>query len=69
MSLLEDYKVMCMACNKPITSNPLRVPVPARNNRPATEHMFHSSGIECANAPDVHYILSHKEMLRGSKIG
>ena len=69
MSLLEDYKVMCMACNKPITNNPLRVPVPAKGNRPATEHMFHSSGIECANAPEVNYILMRNARHRGERIG
>jgi hypothetical protein len=69
MSLLEDYKVMCMSCNKPITSNPLRVPVPAKGNRPATEHMFHSSGIECAYAPETHYIHMRNAKHRGDKLG
>lgn len=69
MSLLDEYRVMCMSCNKPITENPLRVPVPARGNRPATEHMFHGSPIECAYAPDVNYILLHREKYRGMKVG
>lgn len=69
MSLLDEYKVMCMSCNKPITENPLRVPVRARGNRPATEHLFHGSAIECANAPTVNYILLHREKYRGMKVG
>ena len=69
MSLLEEYRVMCMSCNKPITENPLRVPVPARGNRPATEHMFHGSSMECAYAPDVNYILMRKEKFRGAQVG
>ena len=69
MSLLDDYKVMCMSCNKPITTNPLVVPVPAKGNRPATEHMFHSSGIECAYAPETHYIHMRNTRYRGDKLG
>jgi hypothetical protein len=69
MTLLQEYKVMCMSCNKPVTSNPLRVPVPAKGNRPATEHMFHGSAQECANAPEVNYIYLHNAKHRGAKVG
>lgn len=69
MSLLEEYKVMCMSCNKPVTSNPLRVPVPARGNRPATEHMFHGSARECADATATNYIYLHSAKHRGMKLG
>ena len=69
MSLLDEYRVMCMSCNKPITENPLVVPVPARGNRPATEHLFHNSAIECAYAPEVNYILLRREKYRGMQVG
>jgi hypothetical protein len=69
MTLLEEYKVMCMSCNKPVTSNPLRVPVPAKGNRPATEHMFHSSPQECANAPETNYIYMRNAKHMGAKVG
>lgn len=69
MTLLQEYKVMCMSCNKPVTTNPLRVPVPAKGNRPATEHMFHGSPQECANAPEIHYTLLHNAKHRGMKVG
>ena len=69
MSLLEDYKVLCMSCNKPITSDPLRVPVPARGNRPATEQLFHSSAMECAYAPETHYIHMRNTRYKGDKLG
>jgi hypothetical protein len=69
MSLLEEYKVMCMSCNKPITSNPLRVPVPAKRNRPATEHVFHSSPRECADAREINYIFKRNAEHRGMKLG
>jgi hypothetical protein len=69
MTLLEEYKVICMSCNKPVTSNPLRVPVPGRGNRPATEHMFHGSARECADASSINYIYLHDAKHRGVKVG
>jgi hypothetical protein len=69
MSLLDDYKVLCMSCGKAVTKDPLIVPVKARGNRPATEHIFHASPIECANAPEKHIIHMHKERHVGYRIG
>ena len=66
----DDYKVLCMACDKPIVGESLTVPVPAKGNRPAKTQMFHVSGRDCADAePSNNIIYSRHEVHRGVRIG
>jgi hypothetical protein len=66
----DEYKVLCMACDKPIVGESLIVPVPAKGNRPAKQHMFHVSGRACADAEASNNIIySRHETHRGVKIG
>jgi hypothetical protein len=66
----DKYKVLCMACDRPIVTEPLVVPVPARGNRPAKQHMFHQTARECADAkPSNNVIYTRHEKHRGVKIG
>jgi hypothetical protein len=66
----DGYKVLCMACDRPITGESLIVPVPAKGNRPAKTQMFHVSGRACSDAaPSNNVIYSRNEEHRGVRIG
>ena len=66
----DEYKVLCMACDKPIAGESLVVPVPAKGNRPAKTHLFHVSGRDCADAEASNNIIySRHEVHRGVRIG
>jgi hypothetical protein len=66
----DEYKVLCMACDRPIKGESLIVPVPAKGNRPAKQHMFHVSAQACSDAaPSNNIIYSRHEQHRGVKVG
>lgn len=61
-------KVMCNSCDKPITGEVTEVGNMKPFSKVKTYQYFHATPRECAEAADIHVILSRRKDIWGQKL-